>query len=627
MRKTYIENNDPSLYDEYLKSFKDKLTETEIVKTEDSLGRVTAKTVFAKVCDPCFNAAAMDGIAVLSQKCSSASEKTPVRLVEGKDFVYVNTGNKIYHPYDAVIMIEDVAVIDEQTVEIREAVHPWQHVRVKGEGIVAQEMVLPLKRKIRPVDVGAIYASGNTEVTVYKKPCVGIITTGEEMVDSPDMLTDGKLLESNSRLFGALISSYGGRYKRYPTVKDDPSSLGDALDRALTENDIVIINAGSSAGTKDFACSVIGEKGEIFLHGLAIKPGKPTILATCKGKPVLGVPGYPVSAYLVVELFLKPLIYSFVGLSCANDETTVNATVTKNIVSSLKNTEYIRMSMGKVGGKLVATPLERGAAQIMSLVKADGILKIDRFSEGITAGNEAEITLCRPIDTIEKNLVVTGSHDLIIDVIGETVPLTAAHVGSMGGIFALSKKECHIAPIHLLDLNTGIYNISYVKKYFEGEKMLLIKGVGRTQGLIVQKGNPKNINSIQQIVNENIPFANRQKGAGTRLLFDYMLSQIGADSSMVNGYEKEYATHLAVGMAVEAGAADAGMGVKSAANCLGLDFIPLRDEEYDFLIRKEDFSDQRIKAFFEYIKSEEFKERIKAFGDYTVKNIGEVIEI
>ena len=627
MRKTYIENNDPSLYDDYLKKFDKTTTQKERIKTEDSLGRVTAEAVLAKVCDPCFNAAAMDGIAVESKITSSASEKTPVRLVEGKDFVYVNTGNKISYPYDAVIMIEDVAVLDERTVEIRESAHPWQHVRVKGEGIVAAQMVLPSGRQIRPVDVGAIYASGNTEVTVYKKPQVGIITTGDEMVDTPDKLSDGKLLESNSRLFGAMIAEYGGVSKRYATVSDNPEALKKALDTALSENDIVIINAGSSAGTKDFACSVISEKGDVFLHGLAIKPGKPTILATCQNKPVLGVPGYPVSAYLVVDLFLKPLIYTIGGQKFVGDEKTVKATVTKNIVSSLKNTEYIRMSMGKVGGKLVATPLERGAAQIMSLVKADGILKIDRFSEGITAGSEAEITLFRPLKTIEDNLVVTGSHDLILDVIGERVPLTAAHVGSMGGIFALLKKECHIAPIHLLDPDTGIYNVSYVKKYFEGEKMLLVKGVGRTQGLIVEKGNPENITSVKQIVDLNIPFANRQKGAGTRLLFDYMLSKVNADGSAVNGYEKEYSTHLAVGMAVEAGAASVGMGVKSAANCLGLDFVPICDEEYDFLIRKEDYSDPRFKAFFDYIKSDEFKKRIEKFGDYTVGHIGEIIEI
>lgn len=627
MRKTYIENNDPSLYKEYLKLFADKRTEKETIKTEDALGRVTAETVFAKVCDPCFNASAMDGIAVESEKTKQASEKNPVRLTEGTDFVYVNTGNKIPYPFDSVIMIEDVGVLDEKNVEIRASAYPWQHIRVKGESIVAGESVLPSCRKIRPVDVGAIYASGNEEITVYKKPSVGVITTGEEMVDRPSDLTDGKLLESNSRLFKAMLSSYGAEVKRYPTVKDDKNQLSVAIDTALSENDIVIVNAGSSAGTKDFACEVIGEKGEIFLHGLAIKPGKPVILASCNGKPVLGVPGYPVSAYIVVDFFVKPIVLSHLGLDDDGEESTVKATLTRNIVSSLKSAEYLRMSVGKVGGKLVCTPLERGAAQIMSLVKADGILKIDRFSEGFNAGSEVEISLRKPLKNIENNLVVTGSHDLILDVIGGRVPLTAAHVGSMGGIFALKKRECHIAPVHLLDPETGIYNVSYVKKYFPEEKMLLIKGVGRTQGLIVEKGNPRSVTSVKQVVTEKIPFANRQKGAGTRLLFDYMLSKIHADGGDVVGYEKEYATHLAVGMAVESGAAVTGMGVKSAANCLGLDFVPLYDEEYDFLIRKEDYDDPRFTAFFDYIKSAEFIKKIEKFGDYTVKRTGEVIEI
>ena len=626
MRKTYIQNNDVSRFDDYLEWLGDITSTAETERTENALGRVTASAVYAAVCDPMYNAAAMDGIAVLAQSTASASEKSPLQLIENESFVYVNTGNKIDPRFDVVIMIEDVTELGCGKVEITAPTYPWQHVRVKGESIVAGEMVLPSMRKIRPVDVGAIFASGNVEVPVLRKPVVGVITTGDEMVDDPKLLGDGKLMESNSRMFCALIEECGGVGKRYPTIKDDKDALLNALNTALSETDLVIVNAGSSAGTKDYAVEVMEKAGEVFLHGFALKPGKPTILARAQGKPVIGVPGYPVSAYLVFELFVRPVILRMLGQS--TDETgKVRATLTRNVVSSLKSSEYVRMSLGRVGGKLVATPLERGAAQIMSLVKADGLLFVDRYSEGYEGGTEVEINLRKPLSQIERNLVIIGSHDLVIDVIGEHIPVSSAHVGSMGGIFAMQKGECHIAPIHLLDPESGEYNVSYVKKYFPDRRMVIIKGVGRTQGLMLPKGNPKNIKSINDIVEGGFRFANRQRGAGTRLLFDYLLAQNGYDKSQVNGYDKEFSTHLAVGMAVECGAADVGLGVGSATNCLGLDFIPLYDEEYDFLVCEDSLADERIKAFIDFIKSDEFKAKLLSFGDYTAKRLGETVRV
>lgn len=626
MRKTYISNNDVSRFDDYLAYLGDVTVGEETIPTADACGRVTAQTVFAKVCDPMYNAAAMDGIAVSAAATASATEKSPLALVENQTFVYVNTGNAIDPRFDAVIMIEDVTELGDGKVEITAPAYPWQHVRVKGESIVAGEMVLPAGRKIRPVDVGAIFASGNIEIPVLKKPVVGVITTGDEMVENPSLLASGKLMESNSRMFCALIGECGGVGKRYPTVKDVKSALSTALNAALSECDLVIVNAGSSAGTKDYAVDVMEEAGEVFLHGFAIKPGKPTILARAQGKPVIGVPGYPVSAYLVFELFVRPVILRMLGQS-GDDCRTVRATLTRNVVSSLKNAEYVRMSLGKVGGKLVATPLERGAAQIMSLVKADGLMFVDRYSEGYEGGAEVEVELRKPLSQIEKNLVIIGSHDLVIDVIGEKIPVSSAHVGSMGGIYALQKGECHIAPVHLLDAESGEYNVPYIRKYFAGEKMVLVKGVGRTQGLMLPKGNPKNIKSVADIVKGGFRFANRQRGAGTRLLFDYMLAQGGFKPDDVDGYAKEYSTHLAVGMAVECGAADVGLGVGSAANCLGLDFVPLYDEEYDFLMREESLNDERIRAFLDFIVSDEFRGKLLSFGDYTAKRLGEIIKL
>lgn len=626
MRKTYIENNDLSRFWDYLEYLGDTVTEAETVPIDEAMGRVTAEAVYAKLCDPVYNAAAMDGIAVSACDTAAASEKNPLVLTENADFVYVNTGNKIDPRFDAVVMIEEVSDLGEGKVSIIVPAYPWQHIRVKGESIVAGEMVLPSGKKIRPEDVGAVFASGNAAVSVRRKPIVGVITTGDEMVDDPLLVTDGKLLESNSRMFRALIASCGGLCVKLPTVRDNKEDLKVAIATAVGKSDLVLVNAGSSAGTKDYAYEAISETGEVFLHGLAVKPGKPTILARCGDVPVMGVPGYPVSAYLVFELFVKRVILKKLGLA-PDSGAMVRARLTRNVNSGLKHAEYVRMSVGRVGGKLVATPLGRGAAQIMSLVKADGLMFVERFSEGYPSGYEAEIELRKPLSEIEKNLVIIGSHDLLIDVIGEKIPVSSAHVGSMGGIFAMQREECHVAPVHLLDENSGVYNIPFVKKYFPGEKMLLIKGVGRTQGLIVPKGNPRSIRGIADLAQRNLRFANRQRGAGTRLLFDYLLKKLGLSPTDINGYEKEYSTHLAVGMAVECGAADAGLGVGSAANCLGLDFIPLYDEEYDFLLRASSVGDERIRRFIEFIGSAEFREKALSFGDYTVPSTGETVEI
>lgn len=622
--KRYIENNDDrKALELFLAEIGYIKCQEEEVSPLDALGRITSQVVFAKKCDPTYNAAAMDGIAVVSENTHSASENTPLELERGKDFDYINTGGIIRGKYNAVIMIEDVINIDDNNVKIIAPAYPWQNVRVIGESVVAGELILPSKHLVTACDIGAVTASGNKTIKVFAKPKVGIIPTGAEMVNSPDELTEGKLMESNSKVFSALTINYGGQPKVYSVVEDDINKLKESILLAVKENDIVLVNAGSSAGTKDFTVKAIEELGKVVVHGIAIKPGKPTILGIIENKPIIGIPGYPVSAYLVYEMFVKPVIEKFL---CRNNiqKTSVQATLTRRIVSSFKNAELIRMTVGEVGGKLVTTPLDRGASAIMSLVKADGIFRIERLIEGVEAGAEISVELLKPLEEIKKSLVITGSHDMIIDVIADAVPITSAHVGSMGGISALLRGECHIAPIHLLDEKSGIYNGSYIEKYFTGKKMALIKGVGRVQGLIVPKGNPKNIKSIADIKRLGLHFANRQRGAGTRILFDYLIEKEGIKESEVFGYEKEYSTHLAVAVAVKNNVADCGMAVISAAKAIDTDFIELGNEEYDFLLPYQYIFDKRVKDFIDYIKSKQFADKIKTLGGYTLDRIGEM---
>lgn len=622
-RNTYIQNNDDV---EAMRAYLELLPPmggVAEISVLEACGRVTAEAVFARFCDPVYNAAAMDGIAVVAEKTFAATEQKPLTLTEGEDFYYINTGGALKGDYDSVIMIEDVLQEGGGKVKIISPAYPWQHIRTVGESIVSGEMVLPSNHKVRPIDLGALIASGAKTIKVYQKPRVGIIPTGTELIEDPDQLAVGKLMESNSRVFAALAAEYGGEPMRYSPIKDDKALLRESLARAVAENDLVIVNAGSSAGTKDYSAGIIAELGQVVVHGVAIKPGKPTILGIIDGKPVIGIPGYPVSAYLVFELFVRPLLLRFTGQENYQGEY-VTAVLTKRIVSSLKNAELLRVALGYVEGKLVATPLDRGAAAVMSLVKADGILVVPRLTEGIEAGEQVSVRLIKPLALIKETLVITGSHDLIIDVLADKMKISSAHVGSMGGIMAQKRGECHLSPIHLLDEATGEYNISYVKQYFPKQKMALIKGVGRIQGLMVEAGNPLGIKDFNDLRSRKLRFANRQKGSGTRILFDYQLKKLGISAAEINGYEKELNTHMAVAISVKNSVADCGLGVLSAAKAMGLDFIPVGMESYDFLVPERFLADERVQNFIHLLKSRDFQNKLAEMGGYDCARTGEI---
>lgn len=623
-RNIYIGNID---VDKAMKQYYNRLNlkpNYEEISILDSIGRITFEAVHANTSSPNYNAAAMDGIAVRAKDTYGASESTPKVLEESKDFLYVNTGNPVVSPYDAVIMIEDVIELGEGKIQVLSGAYPWQHIRPIGEDIVATEMIVPSKHKIRPMDLGALIAGGVEIIKVYRKPKVGIIPTGSEIVEDISNLQDGKISDSNSRVFEGLITEYGGSPNRYSPVKDDYQLLKDVISKGVEENDILIINAGSSAGTKDFTVKLIKELGKVVIHGVAIKPGKPTILGIIQDKPVIGIPGYPVSAYLVFETFAKPLVYSLTGQR-EKQEDKVKATITKRVVSSFKNKELVRVNLGLVGNKIVATPLSSGAGVTMSLVKADGIVEIPRSTEGIEVGEEVEVSLLKKISHIKETLVSIGSHDLIMDIVGDMMKLSSGHVGSMGGIMAMKRNECHIAPIHLLDMDTGEYNISYIKKYFSGNKMVLIKGVRRLQGFIVQKNNPMDIKGFIDLKREDISFANRQRGAGTRLLLDYNLKKLEIDPSQITGYERELNTHMAIAMAVKSGSSVTALGIESVAKAMDLDFINVGYEDYDFLLPYEILEDSRVEEFIKTLKSEEFKNRVSSLGGYELDNTGEIV--
>ena len=609
------------------------------VDTENALNYVTANAVYAKCNSPLFNASAMDGICVDSSKTKNASEENPITLKLGVDYKIVDTGDAIKPPYDAVIMAEDVIEVDDETVKIISPASSWDNVRPVGEDIVSGEMILQSNHKITPIDIGALIAGGILKVKCKSKYVlndkskskfsVGVIPTGDEIINPKELPKEGDIIDSNSYMIKALVEDAGGEGKRYGIVKDKYDDIKNALLKSINENDMTIINAGSSAGTEDFTVHVLSEIGQVIVHGVSIKPGKPVILAIVNNKPVIGLPGYPLSAFIAFGLFVKPIID---GTFRMQDEDMVDAVVSKRLISSLKHREYVRTKLGKVMDKYIAAPLNRGAASQMSMVRADGMLIIPQNSEGVDAGEVTKVKLIKGIKEINKTLVSIGSHDILMDIVSDLmatnyddVTLSSTHVGSMGGLMALKRDETIIAPTHLLNEDNGIYNIDILNEIFGKGEVSLIKGFDRIQGIMVKKGNPLGIKGIEDIT--RFKFVNRQRGAGTRVLLDYVLKKKGIDPKSIDGYDKEASTHMAVAAQVASPYADMGIGVKSAADSMGLDFIEIGVEEYDFAIKTNNLTDLKIKKFIEVLTSNELKEKLEEIGGYGFRQTGYVINI
>lgn len=606
----------------------------------NSLGRVTAEAVTAKISSPFYHSSAMDGYAVRFAETFGASERSRIRLKIGEQAVYVDTGDPMPDGFNAVIMIEDVNVIrvaesvsqDDQYLEIISPATPWQHVRVIGEDIVATELILPENQVIRPVDIGAMLAGGHVGVLVRKKPKIVIIPTGTEIVEPGSDLKKGDIIEYNSRVLGGLVSEWGGDPIRFRIIPDDLDELKKAILDAHGMGDMIIVNAGSSAGSEDFTAKAIGDLGDVLLHGVNIKPGKPVILGWVRGKPVLGIPGYPVSAFITFTLFVKPVIRKWQGLDFEEPEM-LKAKLSRQVASALGQEEFLRVKLGKVGDHCIATPVTRGAGVMMSLVRADGFLRVPAMSQGIGAGTEVEVELLRSKRDIENTIVCIGSHDNTIDLLANILKkrfprysLSSAHVGSMGGLMALKRGEAHIAGTHLLDEETGEYNISSVNRFLAEKKVQLINLVYREQGLLVPKGNPRNIAGFEDLAKGDVSFVNRQAGAGTRLLTDKCLRELGINPADVKGYDREEYTHMGVASAVLTGVADTGLAILASARALGLDFIPVAKERYDLAIPDEFMNIEMMGNFLKIIREDnEFRETVAALGGYDISDMGKVM--
>jgi len=610
------------------------MLQPEELPTVAARGRVSATPVWARRSSPATHQAAMDGFAVLAANTFGAAPDSPRHLRVGQVAFPINTGHVMPEGTDAVIIVEHVPDPEADPITIEAPVFPWQNVRRIGEDLVAGEMVLPEGTEITPWDQGALLAAGVTRVLVRRLPKVIIIPTGAELVPAAELdqeLPPDRLPEFNSVILAGLVAEAGGLPETWGIVPDEVAALTSTVKEAVAAGDVVIINAGSSAGTEDYTYQAVANLGEVLVHGVSMMPGKPTLLGVVEGKPVIGNPGYPVSAVLSFEQFVAPLISGLVG-KLPKPRPTLTVYPSQNLPSKPGLTEFIRVTLGRVGDKVVATPLPRGAGVITSLVKADGLLVVPAMSEGLEEDRPfpAEI-LVSPQD-LEGTLVALGSHDNTLDLLATLLHkkdprlrLSSGHVGSQGGLMALAQGRAHFGGSHLFDPETNTYNIPYIKRLLPNLSLKLINLAWREQGFMVAPGNPKNIQTVKDLTRPELRFINRQRGAGTRLLLDYLLREQGLEPSVVQGYDREEYTHMAIAVNVLSGTADVGLGILAAAKALGLAFISLTPERYDLVVPETTFSDPRFQVLLEVIRSLEYQQAAAALGGYDLKDCGQIL--
>ncbi len=611
-------------------------TVEELIPSVSSLNRVTSQPITALRSVPHYHGAAMDGYAVPAIDTFGASDNMPVRLFVGKNAFAVDTGDPLPPETDAVIMIEQIEQISPSEIQIRSASFPWQHVRKVGEDIVAGELLLPQQHRLRPADVGSLLAAGILNLNVFKQPSVFIQPTGTELIPASraSEAAPGQIIEFNGIILSGMVTECGGLPFLQDVVIDDYESIKKAIRQGVDSSaDAVLINAGSSAGSEDYTSAIIAELGEVLVHGVTMMPGKPVILGIVSGKPVIGVPGYPVSAIMAFEQFVRPLLHSLQGLQ-SPAYPTVSAVLGRKMPSKLGLEEFVRVILGRVGQRLVAMPLQRGAGIITSLTRADGILQIPQEQEGIDEGKAVNIRLLRPEEQLDYTLIMIGSHDNTIDVIANElkgrdsrVHLSSSNVGSLGGLMAVRRAQTHFAGSHLLDSGTGEYNFSYIERYLKGTPVRLVELAMRRQGLLTRKGNPKGLKSIEDLQRTDISFINRQGGSGTRVLFDYCLDQRRITPTQISGYDQEEFTHMAVAVSILSGRADAGMAIYASARALDLDFIPVAEERYDLVIPECAWGDFKVEMMLNIIVSQPFRQLVASMGGYDISNSGRIMGV
>lgn len=609
--------------------------ESEPVPLCECYGRVLSGNVYSRVDVPGFDRASMDGFAVKARDTWGADEESPAKLkasgiihagdkpgivVSEGMAVEIATGAVMPKGANAVVMIENIDMTDS-TVNVRKPVSPGENVMHTGADVMMGELVLRAGTRLTPREISVLAAVGLDRVNVYKRPIVGIISTGNEIAPPGAKLEPGKIYDVNAYAVGAGVIENGGVPVYLGIVRDEPEEFQRAVFDATKIYDITLTSGSTSAGASDMMFSTVGSMGRILVHGIKIKPGKPTIIGEANGRPFIGLPGYPSSAITIFNEVVSPMIRHMSGYH-EEVRREVIARLAMRVQSEGGREVLLPVGLLRAKEGLSAYPVEKGSGAVTSLLDADGYIEIREDTSILEEGSEVNVRLfSERIDF--PDLLIIGSHCLGIDVISEMMGekgfnVRSINVGSMGGFRAIRKGIADVAGVHLLD-ESGEYNAPFMKS-LKIEDATLVKGYIRDQGIMVEKGNPLKIRGVQDLAGKYI--INRTKGSGTRTLLDMELKRIANEKGImfeeliesIHGYDIEAKTHNAVASAILTGKADAGIGIKSVADQNGLDFIPLRNEEYDLVVRSSSMEKPAIKEFLSILRSGRFKKEIERLG-------------
>lgn len=603
--------------------------DTESIPTVQAVGRVTAAPVVAQISSPHYYQAATDGLAVRSTSTFAATRETPARFKLGPEGVFVDTGSALPDGFDAVVPMHEISLVSIEEVQVDRPSAPWRNVRPTGEDLAAREVILPRDHRMGPLELGAMLAGGVNQVVVYRQPRVGILPVGTHVLEAGAKPGVGQMIDSNSPIVASLVESLGAVPKRLPVVAEREDAVREALLMALVDLDVVVVVSGPSHGTALIA-HLLGELGETILNGAAFKPGHTVAMGQVEGKPVVALPFYPVSAFLSYQIFAKPVLERKMGLP-SRLLTQEPAELAVSIKSPVGVDEFLRVKMGIVGGRPVAVPISRGAALLMSLVRADGIVQVPAGTEELAAGTEVSVKRLEPVRSVEGNIILLGTHDITYEVLNgqlmrahPELTLFTAATGGKRGLEALTRGLCHIAAMHMFDEEEGEYNIPQVRR--AEMPIVLVNLFQRDLGLVVAQGNPKNIQGLADLVRPEVNFINRQLGSGTRMLMEYHLRQAKIDPSKIKGFTQEAYTHMSAAAAVSSGAADAGLGIPATAKASRLDFVPCFPERLDLAIPKKFFNLYAIQGLLQAIRSEQFKrEAATHLAGYNFAQAGKVL--
>lgn len=606
----------------------------------DASGMILADDIVSSLDVPNFDKASMDGYALIASDTFGTKEDQPITLeiigvsqpgsmpsgeVKHGQAIEIGTGAPMPGGANSVVMVEYTQTINNE-LRVFRAVSPGENITPAGSDKMVGELILRKGQRISPREIGVLAAVGLGEVTVYRKPKVAVISIGNELIEPGNVLKYAQIFDINSNTISTSVLENGGLPLKSVIVGDDKATIKNAVKNALQKADIILTSASTSAGAGDMLNKVIEELGDpgIIAHGLTLKPGKPTLIAVIKKRPLIGLPGYPTSALMIFNLVVASIIRRMAGLPEASETPIIDAKVARKVFSDKGRRELLPVHLISSLNGFSVYPVAYGSGAISTMALADGYVDIPKNQEFLEEGDDVKVELFSP-EIQPTDLLIIGSHctgiDLLLQHMRTRIPsliFKVVNIGSLGGFEAVVRGEADIAGVHILDEQTGEYNTPYLRRQNLSDQVSLIRGYSREQGLIVAKGNSKGIISLEDILRDDVIFLNRNPGSGTRVLIDLKLKALAKSKKLsfndlkkkIGGYNVEAKSHQAVAASIAQGKANVGVGIRTVAHFYNLEFIHLANEMYDFIIPSNRSEKKAVKLFFSTLRSKEFKNDI-----------------